>query len=75
MKYLISEFEFEYNTHPNHLLSHPFPIYLKSKFSYEGAFTTSLEQNATMVGENLQNFTSEIARNAMNCPTLMIIGY
>ena len=66
-KYLVSEFEY------NHLLFHHFPTYPRSKFSYERASTTSLEQNATILGEHLQNLTSEIARNAMNLPIRMII--
>ena len=43
-----------------------FSICSESKFSYRGAFMTSLEQNTTMVGENLQDFISVMARNAMN---------
>ena len=34
---------------------------------------TSLEQNSTISREKLQNFTLEIARNAMRLPMLMII--
>ena len=54
------------NTHTKHLLSHPFSTSPKCKYSYEGVFTTSLEQHATMVGKNLKNFTSGMARDAMN---------
>jgi len=61
------------NTDPQHHLSHPFPTWSKSKCSYEGEFTTRLEQNATMVRENLQNFTSEIVRNAIDQPIHMTI--
>ena len=42
------------------------PVLKKYTFPYELAYTTSLGQNATVVGENLQKFTSEIARKAMN---------
>ena len=34
------------------------------------AFIDSSEENSTMVGENFQNFTSEIARYAMYYPIL-----